>query len=108
MVAFPYLNIQSNQRQARSSWSSKSQRIGETKSVGLTPVRGQTSSFFKDKVNIIKMSPVCQLLVGKAQKAKTSDGPNISFIGGSISQNAELKHTPTNTSNETYFSGSCC
>ena len=85
MVAFPYLNIQSNQRQARSSWSSKSQRIGETKSVGLTPVGGQTSFFFEDKVNIMKMNPVCKMFVGKAQKAKTSDGPNVFYWGFNIS-----------------------
>ena len=42
------------------------------------------------------MSPVCQLLVGKAQKAKTSDGPNVSFIGGSISQHALMVKTYTN------------
>lgn len=55
------------------------------------------------------MSPVCQLLVGKAQKAKTSEGPNVSFIWVQyLSMLLWLKHTPTNTSNETYFSGSCC
>ena len=66
--------------------------------------------FFEDKVNIIKMSPVYQLLVGKAKKKlRPAMGPMSLLLGVQyLSMLLWLKHTPTNTSNETYFSGSCC